>query len=173
MEEFTRECLEIDTEAENTGPPALLKTVSMDKVYERAAKLVKRTLDVEGAVVMDVSHFAVLESVKAEGSIAVVMHNGESQANASSYSIPTEEYEPFLDFFKKNTEGKIVEGIMPKCFRTLLPIRVQHALRKFDSLSLCGAEGSNRTQSFPSSTLTSGLSRSCVHTTLQAIESHS
>ena len=135
MEEFTRECLEIDIEAEVTGTPSFLKTVSMDKVYERAARLVKRTLDVEGAVVMDVSHFAVLESVKAEGSISIVMHtgNGDEQTCALAHSIPAGEYDQFLEFFMKNSEGKVVEGIMPRCFRTLLPTRVQHALRESHS----------------------------------------
>ena len=47
---------------------------------------------------MDVSHFAVLESVKAEGSISVVVHNGDPQSN-TSYSIPTDEYDRFLEFF--------------------------------------------------------------------------
>lgn len=136
MEEFTRECLEIDTEAETSGTPSLLQTVSMDKVYERAAKLVKRTLDVEGAIVMDVSHVAVVESVKAEGSISVVMHNGDPQSSTSSYSISTEDYSRFLEFFMRNPEGKVVEGIMPRCFRTLLPTRVQHALRECNLVPL-------------------------------------
>lgn len=41
--------------------PAPLLASSMDKVYSRAAKLIQRTLDVEGVIVMDVSHCEVLE----------------------------------------------------------------------------------------------------------------
>ncbi|KAJ8468527.1 hypothetical protein ONZ45_g17212 [Pleurotus djamor] len=82
MEQFSRECLEIDTESQSSpvhsDRPDLIVTASMDRVYSRAAKLVKRTLDVEGVVVMDVSHCEVLESLgSAEGSVSVVMHRGE------------------------------------------------------------------------------------------------
>lgn len=141
----------------------------MDKVYERAARLVKRTLDVEGAVVMDVSHFAVLESVKAEGSISVVVHNGDPHTN-SSHSIPTDEYDRFLEFFTKNPEGKVVEGIMPRCFRSLLPIRVQHALRKCGQLFVMQRVIEH--QSCLSSILTNGHLRCYVRITLLVTESH-
>ncbi|KAG1763527.1 hypothetical protein EDD22DRAFT_969361 [Suillus occidentalis] len=46
---------------------------SMDRVYDRAARLVKRTLDVEEVVVMDVSHCEVLETLSAEAMISVVV----------------------------------------------------------------------------------------------------
>lgn len=100
----------------------------MDKVYERAAKLVKRTLDVEGAVVMDVSHFAVLETTKAEGTISVVMHHGDAQKDSTTHYISPDEYALFTEFFARYPEGKIAEGIVPQCFRTMLPTRIQHAL---------------------------------------------
>jgi hypothetical protein len=44
----------------------------MDRVYDCAARLVKRTLDVEEVVVMDVPHCEVLETLSAEA-ISVVM----------------------------------------------------------------------------------------------------
>ena len=56
----------------------------MDRVYERAARLVKRTLDVEGAVVMDVSTFDVLETTKAEGALSIVCHHAECAPGAQS-----------------------------------------------------------------------------------------
>ncbi len=48
MEQFSRECLEID--AERHGPSKeprqdFIAGASMDRVYDNAAKLVKRTLD--------------------------------------------------------------------------------------------------------------------------------
>lgn len=128
MEQFTRECLEIDTEAETNSTHSMLKMASMDKVYERAAKLVKRTLDVEGAVVMDVSHFDVLETTKAEGAISIVCHHGDATVGTTTHSIPTDEYPAFMEFFSKHPEGKIAEYFVPKCFRSLLPSRIQHAL---------------------------------------------
>lgn len=133
MEQFTRECLEIDIE-ETAGTQAVLKAGSMDRVYERAAKLVKKTLDVGGATVMDVSHFDVLETTKAEGAISIVCHHGDCPngdnyvPTTSTHSIPTDEYSLFMEFFSKYPEGKIAEGIVPRCFRAILPTRVQHAL---------------------------------------------
>lgn len=131
MEQFTRECLEIDNEAETNSTHSMLKMASMDKVYERAAKLVKKTLDVEGAVVMDVSHFDVIETTKAEGAISIVCHHGDGSEGTTSHSIPTDEYPAFMEFFSKYPEGKIAEYIVPKCFRSLLPNRIQHALSRF------------------------------------------
>jgi len=54
MEQFSRECLEIDTHPANIQASSEKPGIgsSMDKVYDRAAKLVKRTLDVEGVMVM-------------------------------------------------------------------------------------------------------------------------
>lgn len=132
MEEFTRECLEIDSETEANNTHSVLKVGSMEKVYDRAAALVKRTLDVEGAVVMDVSHFDVLETIKAEGAISVVLHHSDAaQGTTKAHTIPTEDYSGFMEFFSKHPEGKVAEGIVPRCFRALLPTRVQHALSKF------------------------------------------
>ncbi|KAF9507157.1 hypothetical protein BS47DRAFT_1321429 [Hydnum rufescens UP504] len=61
MESFTRECLEMD----GVEPHSLAPEDNMQRVYESASQLVKRTLDVEGAVVADVSNFEVLHTVSA------------------------------------------------------------------------------------------------------------
>ena len=89
------------------------------------------------STVMDVSHFDVLETTKAEGSIAIVCHNGESSTcdgqgtTATTHHIPTHEYAAFLEFFTKYPEGKIAEGVIPKCFRSILPTRIQRALSMY------------------------------------------
>ncbi|KAF9490770.1 hypothetical protein BDN71DRAFT_1434413 [Pleurotus eryngii] len=86
MEQFSRECLEIDSEAQAVSPdqPHSIVGASMDKVYSRAAKLVKKTLDVEGVIVVDVSHCEVLESLNSEGSVSVVLHHGEPVVNVAA-----------------------------------------------------------------------------------------
>lgn len=77
MEQFSRECLEIESEVDELGRPPVgadsnimvtghLES-SMEKVYDRAAKLVKRTLDVEGVLVMDVSQCEMMESLGGNG----------------------------------------------------------------------------------------------------------
>ncbi len=65
MENFTRECLEMDSpNPTNIAAPE----DNMRKVYESASRLVKRTLDVEGALIVDVSNFEVLQSFEARTS---------------------------------------------------------------------------------------------------------
>ncbi|KAK7454471.1 hypothetical protein VKT23_011227 [Stygiomarasmius scandens] len=148
MEQFSRECLEIDMEEQSQSPGhgsanpspepskeqspkanGLLMPSSMDKVYDRAAKLVQRTLDVEGVIVMDVSHCEVLESMSGEGSVSVVMHHGDPDIQeTTSKSLSAEEYAKLNAFFAKYPDGKISEGIVPPSFRQFLPTRIQYAL---------------------------------------------
>ncbi|KAG8910228.1 His Kinase A domain containing protein [Tulasnella sp. 408] len=62
MEQFTRECLETDV-SEDPKKAAL----DMAKVYQKAATLVRNTLDVSGCVIMDLSHFEAVDTVDASG----------------------------------------------------------------------------------------------------------
>ncbi|KAF8339817.1 uncharacterized protein EI90DRAFT_3151262 [Cantharellus anzutake] len=63
MENFTRECLEMDSpDPVHIAAPE----DNMRRVYESASRLVKRTLDVEGALIVDVSNFEVLQSPEAK-----------------------------------------------------------------------------------------------------------
>ncbi|RDB26087.1 Hybrid signal transduction histidine kinase B [Hypsizygus marmoreus] len=131
MEQFSRECLEIHTERHMEKNDDRLDQVvesSMDKVYDRAAKLVKRTLDVEGVIVMDISHCEVLESMSAEGSVSVIMHYGDPQMGATQRQLSSEEYHKLDAFFAKHPDGKISEGIVPQSFRPFLPTHIQYAL---------------------------------------------
>ncbi|KDR78910.1 hypothetical protein GALMADRAFT_224162 [Galerina marginata CBS 339.88] len=129
MEQFSRECLEIDTEIhDGFEQPDLLVGSSMDRVYDRAAKLVKRTLDVEGVIVMDVSHCEVLESMSAEGSVSVTMHHGDPGMEMTKRQLTTDEYHKLNSFFEKYPDGRISEGIIPPSFKPFLPIHVQYAL---------------------------------------------
>ncbi|CAA7266924.1 unnamed protein product [Cyclocybe aegerita] len=128
MEQFSRECLEIDSEVHDHERPDLNLGSSMDKVYDRAAKLVKRTLDVEGVIVMDVSHCEVLESMSAEGSVSVTMHHGEPGEEMTKRQLTTEEYHKLNSFFAKHPDGRISEGIIPPSFKPFLPTHVQYAL---------------------------------------------
>ncbi|KAG6832830.1 hypothetical protein H0H92_009449 [Tricholoma furcatifolium] len=136
MEQFSRECLEIDTEQyhEAPGPKGLISGSSMDKVYDRASKLVKRTLDVEGVIVMDVSHYEVLESMNAEGTVSVNMHFGDPNMQATRRQLSAEEYQQLTAFFAKYPDGKISEGIVPPSFRPFLPTHIQYALSGLDVL---------------------------------------
>ncbi|KIM39991.1 hypothetical protein M413DRAFT_189339 [Hebeloma cylindrosporum] len=128
MEQFSRECLEIDSEVHEYDRPDLIVGSSMDKVYDRAAKLVKRTLDVEGVIVMDVSHCEVLESMSAEGSVSVTMHHGDPGMEMTKRQLTTEEYHKLDTFFEKYPEGRISEGIIPPSFKPFLPTHIQYAL---------------------------------------------
>ncbi|QRV75076.1 protein-histidine kinase [Ceratobasidium sp. AG-Ba] len=61
MEKFTRECLELE---EESGPHGVS---SMERVYDRASKLVKRALDVEGAMVLDIANLECVEVLGEDG----------------------------------------------------------------------------------------------------------
>ncbi|KAJ6496474.1 atypical/HisK protein kinase, partial [Mycena vitilis] len=135
MEQFSRECLEIDVEATATAGHSLKSenimgpASSMDVVYDRAAKLVQRTLDVEGVVVMDVSHCEVLETMSAEGTVTVVLHHGDPDVPTSTHTLSVEEYSRLTDFFARYPGGKISEGIVPPTLRLFLPqAPIQYAL---------------------------------------------
>ncbi|KAJ3744083.1 hypothetical protein DFH05DRAFT_1398004 [Lentinula detonsa] len=147
MEQFSRECLEIDMEQQDSQssqsstdnipeanrssePNLSMSGSSMDRVYDRAAKLVQRTLDVEGVIVMDVSHCEVLENMSGESTINVVMHHGDPDvAETTSKNLTADEYAKLNAFFAKNPDGKVSEGIVPPSFRLFLPTtRIQYAL---------------------------------------------
>jgi len=119
MEQFSRECLEIDTETQGQSK-------------EDRSDLVKRTLDVEGVVVMDVSHCEALEPT---GTLSIVMHYGDPQMETVTRTLSLEEYGNLNSFFAKHPEGKISEGIIPLSLRPLLPTHIQYALSKFIPLS--------------------------------------
>jgi hypothetical protein len=168
MEQFSRECLEIDSEVaghshkeEREGqhdhrpmsnaneqgdeapskprdPPDLMgPSSSMDTVYDRAAKLVQRTLDVEGVVVMDVSHCEVLESMSAESTVSVVLHHGDPDVPITTHTLSAEEYSRLHDFFARYPEGKISEGIVPPTLRLFLPqAHIQYALGELHVISI-------------------------------------
>ncbi|KAG6850684.1 hypothetical protein H0H93_009842 [Arthromyces matolae] len=155
MEQFSRECLEIDTEQMKSdrpsGPPGLIVGSPMDRVYDRAAKLVKRTLDLEGVIVMDVSHCEVLESMSTEGTVSVNMHFGDPSLPATKRQLSSEEYQQFNAFFAKYPDGKISEGIVPPCFKPFLPTHIQYALTvpifnidKRPFALLCAYNGNNQ-----------------------------
>jgi len=137
MEQFSRECLEIDTaaQAQKGDRSDVFVNASMDKVHDRAAKLIKRTLDVEGVIIMDVSHCEVLETISAESTVSVVMHYGDPQTEAKSHLLSLEEYRNLTSFFAKHPDGKISEGIISHSLRPFLPIHIQYALSTADHLS--------------------------------------
>ncbi|KAJ7650665.1 hypothetical protein FB45DRAFT_1050572 [Roridomyces roridus] len=180
MEQFSRECLEIDSEVisrgkgarnegenvedggatppqENDEAPDLMGPASsMDTVYDHAAKLVQRTLDVEGVVVVDVSHCDVLESMSAESTVSVLLHHGDPDVPKSTKALSTEEFTKLNEFFARWPEGKVCEGIVPQTFRLFLPhAHIQHALLvpiynvdKRPFALLCAWNGSSQTKRF-------------------------
>ncbi|KAK0450084.1 hypothetical protein EV421DRAFT_1704638 [Armillaria borealis] len=135
MEQFSRECIEIDVENETPRDRnsyqhrSFLHSGSMDKVYSRAARLVQRTLDVEGVIVMDVSHCDMNANVPTgEGNVSVVMHYGDPTMETKIRSLSGEEWGRLGRFFDKWPEGRVMEGIVDSSWRAFLPTRVEYAL---------------------------------------------
>lgn len=133
MEQFTRECLEIDKDDGSNSGQNLSLATPMDQIYERAAKLIKRTLDVEGSVVMDVSHIQVLENVNSEGTAAVVLHDADSDAGTTTRMLSREEFAKLTEFFTKYPDGKVSEGVVPGPCRPFLPTHCQYTLSEWYS----------------------------------------
>jgi GAF domain-containing protein len=154
MEEFSRECLEIDAAAdlsEATGQQDF-GLPSMDQVYERAARLIKRTLDVEGVMVMDISYSDVIEmnAIPSEGTVPVLVHTHDSKAGSTSKNLSPEEYGKIKSFFSRYPDGNLFEDITPQTLRPFLPLKIQYALavpifnvdkRPFALLCAYNAEG--------------------------------
>ncbi len=131
MEQFSRECLEIESDvSEHNGRPEINLGSSMDKVYDRAAKLVKRTLDVEGVLVMDVSH-CVIESMTGDGRVSITLHHGEPAMDPTRRQLTMEEGKNLMLFFERHPDGRISEGIIPQSFKPFLPTRIQYALSEY------------------------------------------
>ena len=129
MEQFTRECLEIDSESPEAEASQRVKnTLSMDRVYQRAAKLVKKTLDVEGALVMDMSHGEVLETVGAEANMSVIVHSAE---DTTTHQVQGDACVRIWDMFLKYPDGRIFEALVPAPLRPFVPNGTQYALCKF------------------------------------------
>ncbi|KAH9902863.1 hypothetical protein C8Q73DRAFT_633609 [Cubamyces lactineus] len=129
MEQFTRECLEVDKQADEEKPETrLVGSTSMEQIYVRAARLVKRTLDVEDAIIMDVSHVDVLETVGAESSTSLTMHHADPALESTSRSLQSDEYRKLTEFFERHPEGKICEGVVHPSLRPFLPARIQYVL---------------------------------------------
>lgn len=128
MEQFTRECLEVDKDSKGEKGQGLFVGTSMEQIYERAARLVQRTLDLEGAFVMDVSHVDVLDTVGAESSMSITFHQADPQVGTITKALCQDEYLRLQEFFAKHPEGKISEGIVPVGLRPFLPSRIQYAL---------------------------------------------
>lgn len=171
MEQFTRECLEIDNEKTNGQKSLLGVSTTMDKVYERAARLVKRTLDVEGAIVLDVSHSEVLETSGSEGAVSVVIHRADAEGGMGNQTLSALEFTQLNEFFTKYPDGRISETVVPPCLRAFLPSHIQYALSKlllrYHWGCLCTDVCCCALKRFPYSTWTSGLLRSYARTTLR------
>ncbi|KAF5337564.1 hypothetical protein D9611_015008 [Ephemerocybe angulata] len=150
MEQFSRECLESDNEVYTHGQQALKSTGenSMEQVYDRAAKLVQRTLDVEGVIVLDVSHCEVLENMSAEGRVSVIVHHGDVESPTETRQISQEEYHKFNRFFEKHPDGRILEGILPHLFRPYMPTHIRYALNKRPFALICAYNTNDHSKRF-------------------------
>jgi hypothetical protein len=130
MEQFTRECLEIDSETnpDREARPQVNNTLSMDRVYQRAAKLVKKTLDVEGALVMDMSHGEVLETVGAEAVVSLIVHSAE---DTTTHQVQGDACVRIWDTFLPYPDGRVFEAVVPAPLRPFMPNGTQYALCEY------------------------------------------
>lgn len=129
MEQFTRECLE----TEPGGKPGIdLEANSMDRVYEKAASLAKRTLSVDGALVVDISSFHTTEKTHRKDSMTATVYHSEildRQDARPQASLSEDDYDNVVNFFKIFPDGHIYHDRFPLPFiQRVLPQRTQYAL---------------------------------------------
>jgi hypothetical protein len=119
MESFARETLQNEADVKNTSP--LFFQGTMDHIYNRAVELVKKTLDVEGACIMDVSRSGLHDvSTNSEGRIGINMYSAGERVFSGAHAMSDEEYEAIVEFFSRHRDGYATESHIPTCFRTLL-----------------------------------------------------
>jgi hypothetical protein len=102
----------------------------MEKIYDRAAKLVKRTLDVEGAVLIDVSSFEEFDTLNTEASLSVLLYHSDPKLGPQTKPVTPAGFEQMAQFFKDFPDGKISEAVLPACIRGLMPGNIHYALSK-------------------------------------------
>lgn len=152
MEKFARDCLTID---EKLNASALTTTSRMTEVYSRAAKLISKTLDLDGCSILDISQFERLQSTDANGNQRTVYHaNPFSGSSASGYEmaesfgavtafpilastgpdeprtrpLTAEEHQRMSKFLEENRDGRIYENIVPTWIRYVFPPSLKYGM---------------------------------------------
>ncbi|KAI4523047.1 hypothetical protein K525DRAFT_255035 [Schizophyllum commune Loenen D] len=134
MADFSRECLELNYDDAGTT-----SGVSMEVVYDRAAKLVKQTLDVDDCKVLDFSHGDVLDTMgdddreeeeEGSSSVSIITYQGTGVPTTSKPLTP-DQLRLINNFFEKHSKGRVIEpmeSILRTTFTEILPTDIQYAL---------------------------------------------
>lgn len=121
MEIFTRECLELDNATDINFSGAS----KMDKVYDRAARLVRRTLAVEGALVLDLSHFEKLEGLGPDNKPVTIFQADAYDPGAAASS-------PKEDTFGHAQTSENAPGPRNSSFQPIAPWSILGSSEKLD-----------------------------------------
>ena len=104
----------------------------MDRVYEKAASLAKRTLSLDGALVVDISSFHTAEKTHSKDSMTAMVYNSENvdQRNARlQVHLSEGDYDNVVNFFERFPDGHIYHDRFPLSFmQHVLPQRTLYAL---------------------------------------------
>lgn len=105
---------------------------SMDKVYDKAVSLAKRTLSVDGALVVDISSFHTAEKTHRKDSMTATVYHSETlgrQDARPQANLSEGDYDNVDNFFKRFPDGHIYHDRFPLPFmQHVLPQRTQYAL---------------------------------------------
>ena len=144
MERFTRECLEMDGSGSKSNVEAATK---MDQVYNRATQLICSTLDLEGAFILDISQFEMMELALPSGRTTIyradpyitddhspVLERSEAFGPVNALpvfakttekhlprALSSVEHEKLSEFLRDNNDGRIFENIAPSWIRYMYP----------------------------------------------------
>lgn len=150
MEKFTRECLEIDEKLTSTNFEAASR---MGQVYQRAAKLVHTTLDLDGCAILDISQFERVEVPLPGGGHSVVYHANPYHETQSVFervqtfdsvnafpvlaSTPGDvhtrplsplEHERMAAFLGDQRDGRIFENVAPSWIKYIFPSTLKYGM---------------------------------------------
>ncbi|KZV74683.1 hypothetical protein PENSPDRAFT_662313 [Peniophora sp. CONT] len=140
----------------STSPPKARARRPMERVYARAAQLVARTLGVEGALILDLSHSEVIETAHAEGTLSVVVHRamgqhrrdtsgsgreggwgwdkdkgkgrGMIEEEMAAHRLSAGEAAKLVEVFERYPDGRVCEGVVPAPLRRFVPSGISYAL---------------------------------------------
>ncbi|RXK37056.1 hypothetical protein M231_05644 [Tremella mesenterica] len=152
MEEFTRECLEMDAKWNATNTEA---AASMDVVYARATQLVTSALGLDGCFILDISQFEMIELEDSDGSkrtiyradpyglethspvlerhdnfgpVAPLPVFASTHQPMNTREMTPIEHEKMSDFLLHHRDGRIFEDVAPSWIRYMLPSTLRYVM---------------------------------------------
>ncbi|EJD49061.1 hypothetical protein AURDEDRAFT_112771 [Auricularia subglabra TFB-10046 SS5] len=133
MEQMTRECLETPGQPQEDDAKVTGTERKMAMIFDYSAKLIKRTLEVEGVMVLDVVN-ADIEYMKPPqeagpvNSLSLISYSAELNVPADTKNVSIEDYAKIREYLLKHAHGRMVDDRVPAVLRGLIPSDIKYGL---------------------------------------------